>query len=119
MTMVVALFTLALALPAIAFAVWPLVDRRDRPADPVAALVDDERSGLENEKLIALRALRELELDRAAGHVAEDDYQELHARYEGDAVGVLRRLDALGPASPPLARTVTASVPGSTTPWTR
>jgi tetratricopeptide (TPR) repeat protein len=116
--MAITLLTLALALPAIAFAIWPLVDQRDRRAGPVSALADNERAGLENEKLIALRALRELELDRAAGHVAEEDYLDLHARYEGDAVAVLRRLDALGPASPPL-RTTAASAPGSAMPWTR
>jgi tetratricopeptide (TPR) repeat protein len=104
--------TLVLALPALTFAAWPLLRRQSIPADAVA---DDERSGLETEKVTALRALRELELDRVAGHVEEEDYRELRTRYEASAVAVLRRLDALGPASVP-ARALPAPAP---TPWTR
>src|SRR5262245_5474103 len=116
--MTVALFTLGLALPAIAFAIWPLLAGQNRSAGPAVRLADDERTGLENEKLIALRALRELELDRAAGHVTEDDYRDLRARYEGEAVAVLHRLDALGPVAPP-PRAKPAPAPGPATPWTR
>jgi tetratricopeptide (TPR) repeat protein len=116
--MTLILFTLGLALPAVAFAVWPLMARHDRRGDPIAAVADDERTGLENEKLIALRALRELELDHTAGHVSDEDYRDLHARYEGDAVTVLRRLDALGPATPrPRGAPPEAADRG--TPWTR
>ena len=111
--MTIALLTLALAVPALVFAVWPFLGGR---AGLVPALADDERAGLENEKLIALRALRELELDRLAGHVDEEDYRDLHSRYEGDAVTVLRRLDALGPAARP-ARTLPS--PTASAPWTR
>ena len=113
-----ALLTLALAVPALVFAAWPsFVRRGDRPsADPT--LSDEERAGLENEKIIALRALRELELDRAAGHVNEEDYRDLQARYEGDAVAVLRQLDALGPVKS-RPRTASAPPPGVATPWTR
>jgi tetratricopeptide (TPR) repeat protein len=111
--MTIALLTLALAVPALAFAVWPFVGGRSGHAP---ALADDERAGLENEKLIALRALRELDLDRLAGHLDDEDYRDLHSRYEGDAVAVLRRLDALGPAVRP-ARAVPR--PAASTPWTR
>jgi tetratricopeptide (TPR) repeat protein len=116
--MTLVLFTLGLALPAVVFAVWPLIARSDRRAAPVASPSDEERAGLETEKLIALRAIRELDLDRAAGHVADEDYRDLHARYEGDAVAVLRRLDALGPAAPP-PRMAPSPAPGGATPWTR
>lgn len=104
--------TLALALPALAFAVWPLLRR---PSSLDVPLGDDERAGLETEKITALRAIRELELDRVAGHVDEEDYRDLRTRYEAGAVAVLRRLDALRPL-PASARgaPVAASVP-----WTR
>jgi tetratricopeptide (TPR) repeat protein len=114
--MTVALLTLALAVPALVFAVWPLLGGRVGLAP---ALADDERAGIENEKLIALRALRELELDRLAGHVDMEDYRELHSRYEANAVAVLRRLDALGPATHaahPAPVSATAAPP---IPWTR
>ena len=114
--MTIALLTLALAVPALAFAVWPFVGRWGERSGLAPVLADDERAGLENEKLIALRALRELELDRLAGHVDHEDYRDLHSRYEGDAVTVLRRLDALGPAARP-ARA--ARRPAASTPWTR
>ena len=107
--MTTALLTLALAVPALVFAVWPSLVRRSGQAGLVAAPADDERAGLENEKVIALRALRELELDRVAGHVDDEDYRDLHSRYEGDAVAVLRRLDALGPAARPARAGVLAS----------
>lgn len=114
--MTTALLTLALAVPALVFAAWPSLVRRGGQAGLVPAPADDERAGLENEKVIALRALRELELDRVAGHVDDEDYRDLHSRYEGDAVAVLRRLDALGPvARSPRA----ASSPTVATPWTR
>jgi tetratricopeptide (TPR) repeat protein len=116
--MTLALFTIGLALPAIVFAVWPLLGGPDRDAEPVDALAEDDRAGLENEKLITLRALRELELDRAAGHVTAEDYGDLHARYEGEAVAVLRRLDALGPVAPP-PRVVSSPARRGATPWTR
>jgi tetratricopeptide (TPR) repeat protein len=113
--MTIALLTLALAVPALAFAVWPFLGIRSGLAPPLA---DDERTGLENEKLMALRALRELELDRLAGHVDDEDYRDLHSRYEGDAVAVLRRLDALGPAARP-ARAVPLPATAASTPWNR
>jgi tetratricopeptide (TPR) repeat protein len=116
--MTIALLTLALAVPALAFAAWPIVRRRGGRSGLALALADDERAGLESEKIIALRALRELELDRLAGHVDEADYSDLHSRYEGDAVAVLRRLDALGPSAPP-ARPVHVSTAATPTPWTR
>jgi tetratricopeptide (TPR) repeat protein len=104
--------TLALALPALAFAVWPLL----RPRSPLAApRDDDERAGLLTEKVTALRAIRELELDRMAGHVDEDDYRELRARYEASAIAVLRRLDALEP-TPPSGPVAPVAAPA---PWTR
>ena len=113
--MTVALLTLMLAAPALAFAGWPLFRSR---AGLAPALDDDERAGIENEKYTALRALRELELDRLAGHVDAEDYRELHSRYEAHAVSVLRRLDALGPATR-AARAAPVTAAAQPTPWTR
>jgi len=116
--MTTALLTLALAVPALVFAVWPSLVRRGDRLGLAPTEKDEERAGLENEKVIALRALRELEVDRVSGHVTEEDYQDLHARYEGDAVAVLRQLDALGPMRKE-PRAAPAPTPDVATPWTR
>ena len=108
--MMVALLTFALAAPALLFAGWPLLARRVEVAAP-----EDEHAALETEKLQTLRALRELDLDRQAGHVEEEDYAASRASYEAQAADVLRRLDALGPR-----RAVAPAAPsGRATPWTR
>jgi tetratricopeptide (TPR) repeat protein len=114
--MTIVLLTLALAVPALVFAIWPVL-RRGSSLTP--APLDDERAGLETEKVTALRALRELELDRQAGHVDDEDYQDLRARYEAQAVVVLRRLDALGPIAAPARRAPAVPAPAAPTPWTR
>src|SRR5262245_36769761 len=103
---------MALALPALAFAAWPVLRR---PSALTVPRDDDERAGLEAEKLTALQAIRELELDRVAGHVNDEDYRDLRTRYETSALAVLHRLDALGP-TPVAARVAPAMV---STPWTR
>ena len=111
--MTIVVLALALVLPALAFAAWPVLRR---PSSLVGVPDDDERAGLETEKVSALRAIRELELDRVAGHVSDEDYLDLRARYEASAVAVLRRLDALGPVPKP-ARA--APVAAAAVPWTR
>lgn len=41
-------------------------------------------------RAVALRALREIEFDRATGKLAEEDYVRLKARYESDAIAAIR-----------------------------
>ena len=98
--MPIALIALALAVAAAVFVAWPLLWPRGAAA---GAGGDERREALQTEKLLALRAIRELELDREAGLLAEDDYADLRARYEGRASAVLRQLDALPPAGRPVA----------------
>ncbi len=100
--MTVALAALALALPAALFVAWPLLRRR---GGSLPSPDDETRTALEAEKLLALRTLRELTLEREAGLLSEGDYAELRLRYEARAAAVLKRLDALPPvASPAPAR---------------
>ena len=101
--------------PALAFVLWPLVTGRseDRAAPatgPASAALE-----LTEEKASIYRALRELAFDHEAGHLSDEDYEALRARYEGRAADIIAALDAFGPAvpPPPPAAPVTAARPAS------
>jgi tetratricopeptide (TPR) repeat protein len=83
--------------PLAAFTLWPLRRHGGRRLLPVPV---DAREQLLEQKQQALRALRELRFEHEAGHVSDDDYTELTARYEAEAARVLTELDQLGPAAP-------------------
>jgi tetratricopeptide (TPR) repeat protein len=106
---------LVLSLPAAAFAIWPLLRTRSRPA-PLLALPPDERDQLLEAKRVALSALRELDFEHGAGHVSDADYAELQARYEAETAETLRALDALGPA-PAAPAPVVAPAAGRSRGW--
>src|SRR5262245_23906343 len=64
---------------------------------------DDERSvplgqrtrvGLEQEKALALRTIKELEFDRAMGKLSESDFHEMSVRLRARAARIMTRLDA-------------------------
>ncbi|HEV8309726.1 MAG TPA: tetratricopeptide repeat protein [Methylomirabilota bacterium] len=113
--MVIVFAALAMGVPAGLFVLWPLLVRRG-PSRPVA--LDDGVAALEAEKVLALRAIRELELDREAGLLADDDYEELRTRYEGRAAAILRQLDALGPRPSAIAGAARRAAPPHV-PWTQ
>lgn len=119
--MTIALAALALALPALVFVAWPILRGR---AATTAAPPDETREILEGEKLLALRAIRELELERETGLLSEEDYAELRVRYEAQASAVLRQLDALPPLpQPPAAKrsreATAAPAAAPPVPWTQ
>ena len=87
-----------IAVPALAFTLWPLVSRRGGVVLPIPP---DAREQLLEAKRAAVRALRELEFEHAAGHVSDDDYTELRTRYETEAAAILTELDRLAPAAAP------------------
>jgi tetratricopeptide (TPR) repeat protein len=95
----VTLAVVVIGLPAMAFAVWPLVRRAGRGT--VLPLPADAREQLAEDRRAALRALRELEFEHAAGHVSDSDYADLRARYEADTAAILAELDRLGAAPMP------------------
>jgi tetratricopeptide (TPR) repeat protein len=104
----VTLAVVAIGAPALAFAVWPLLRRRGGsgtllplPADPRERLAEDRRA--------ALRALRELEFEHAGGHVSDDDYADLRARYEAETATILSELDRLGAPAEPAAKAPAAA----------
>ena len=85
-----------IALPALAFILWPLLRKGGGPRG-ILPILQDRRDELNEEKRATYRALKELEFDHQAGHLSEDDYAELRARYEAQAAHVLKELDALPP----------------------
>ena len=52
------------------------------------------RAGLDREKTLVLRAIKDLEFDRAMGKISEKDFSEMSARLRTRAAGLIRQLDA-------------------------
>jgi hypothetical protein len=75
---------------------WPLV--QPEAVESPEMLGGETRSALEREKALLLRAITELEFDRAMGKVSESDWQEMTARLRTRAVRVISRLDRGGAA---------------------
>src|SRR3990172_2283946 len=100
----------AIGLPALAIVLWPLVRGRAGRTAASAAAPPDRRLELGEEKASAYRALKELDFDREAGSLSDDDFQALRDRYEGRAADLLSKLDALGgiPAPPAAERATPA-----------
>ena len=65
-------------------------------ADEERAVVIGRRTRdvLEREKMLALRAIKELEFDRAMGKLSEEDFKEMSTRLRARAAGLMQRLDA-------------------------
>jgi len=72
-------------------AVRPLVSPED---DRTAMVGQRTRAALEREKLMTLRAIKELEFDKAMGKLSEADWQEMSGRLRARAAGLIRQLDA-------------------------
>jgi hypothetical protein len=54
------------------------------------------RAGLEREKTLVLRTIKELDFDFAMGKIARSDYEEMGGRLRARAIGLIRQLDAGG-----------------------
>jgi hypothetical protein len=69
----------------------PLVSPSD---DRTSMIGHRTRAALEREKMLALRAIKELEFDRAMGKVSEADWREMSGRLRARATRLMRQLDA-------------------------
>jgi hypothetical protein len=69
----------------------PLVSAEE---DRVAMVGGRTRAALEREKHLTLRAIKELEFDRAMGKLAESDFVEMSSRLRTRAARIMRQLDA-------------------------
>lgn len=72
-------------------AIRPLVTEHD---DRTTMVGQRTRAALEREKMLALRAIKELEFDRAMGKLSESDWQEMSGRLRTRAARLMRQLDA-------------------------
>ena len=66
-----------------------------RPADLAPGGTDGADEGDDPDddlspQAVALRALKEIEFDRATGKLSDADYDELHAKYQAEALAALR-----------------------------
>ena len=62
-------------------------------------MTPEERAILEEERDFLLRSLDDLERERGAGDVTDDDYRALKESYTARAAGVLRELDEIEPVA--------------------
>ncbi|MEE8219385.1 MAG: hypothetical protein V3R43_01970, partial [bacterium] len=86
-----------LAVGVLAAVAYPLVWREVEDAQPPGPSGDggQAREDLLTQKHLAYEAIKELEFDRASGKLSEADYQTMHKEFEAEAIGVLKKLDAL------------------------
>jgi hypothetical protein len=68
--------------------------RTTEGAQAPTSLAGRTRSGLEREKTLALRSIKELEFDRSMGKVSEQDFAEMSGRLRARATRLMRQLDA-------------------------
>ena len=62
--------------------------------DEVAMIGQRTRAALEREKHLTLRAIKDLEFDRAMGKLSEEDFREMSGRLRARAAGLIKQLDA-------------------------
>jgi len=70
---------------------YPLVSHEE---DRTVMVGQRTRAALDREKLLTLRAIKELEFDRAMGKLSDDDFREMAGRLRARAAGLIRQLDA-------------------------
>jgi hypothetical protein len=73
------------------------------------------RTGLEREKTLLLRSLKELEFDHAMGKLSEKDFAEMSARLRARAARIMRQRRGRGGSDSRDARRTAISIAASTT----
>jgi len=72
-------------------AVQPLVGP---PDDRTVVIGERTRATLERDKTLTLRAIKDLEFDRAMGKLSEEDFREMGGRLRSRAARLIKQLDA-------------------------
>jgi hypothetical protein len=86
---------LLMAVGVVVFVGEPLVRRARQPGYVPSGDHELEQLGLQKETLYT--AIRDLDFDFQTGKVDQKDYTELRQQLEGEAVHILRRIDAADP----------------------
>ena len=60
---------------------------------PTEVIAGRTRTALERDKALVLRAIRDLEFDRAMKKVSDKDFAEMNSRLRARAAGILKQLD--------------------------
>jgi hypothetical protein len=90
-SVVVAVVTAGLAAAAVFRTLLPLAG--SDVGEQAEMLAGRTRAGLEREKMLALRSIKELEFDYAMRKISAPDYQEMITRLRARAAGLIRQLD--------------------------
>jgi Double zinc ribbon len=108
---------IVLAAAAVYFVLRPVLNPTPQQAAAGAAEAAEEIEDLEDDlsaRTVALRALKEIEFDRATGKLADQDYESLKQQYTAVALDALREDEtprpprAAGAAAPPVAKSALA-----------
>lgn len=100
------LFALAAALGALAWTLWPLLDKT-----PAPVLVEDDRlAEMIARKEAVIAAIRDLEFDYRVGKLTEEDYQRYDQRLRRQAIGYMQQIEQIAPASTELERGIEAEI---------
>lgn len=86
-----------LIISVLAFIGFPIF-RSKSEADLLALHTGDDqiKEGLIQKKEFTYMSLRDLDLDFRTGKVSEEDYNKMKAKYEHEAIEVLKQLDHIG-----------------------
>jgi hypothetical protein len=106
---------LALAAVAVFFVLRPIITPPRPGSDSAAAELEGEDPEDDlSPRSVALRALKEIEFDRATGKLSDADYDALTAKYTAEALAALRADSAAEPAdTPAISRPRTGAPPAA------
>ncbi|MFN2572359.1 MAG: hypothetical protein ABR537_12255 [Gemmatimonadales bacterium] len=79
-----------LAAGVIYYVLRPILRPSSGAADPAVPDEGDDPDDDMSPQTVALRALKEIEFDRATGKLSDEDYDALKAKYTGEALAALR-----------------------------
>ena len=92
--MLVPIALILLALAVLAFVAAPLL-RSDSAESERVVSAESEAVELQSRHAMLLGALGDLEEDLGTGKLSDEDYEQLHEQLTGEAIDVMKKIDAL------------------------